>query len=47
MERLRALEDLGVGHFGLYLQHDAKDATLASYGEHVLPAVRRREAARA
>ena len=47
VERLRALEDLGVGHFGLYLQHDAKDATLASYGEHVLPAVRQRQAARA
>jgi probable F420-dependent oxidoreductase len=42
VERLRELADLGVGHFALYLQHDAKDATLASYGEHVIPAVNHR-----
>jgi probable F420-dependent oxidoreductase len=44
--RLHELEDLGVGHFGLYLQHDAKDATLAAYGEHVIPAVNERQAAK-
>jgi probable F420-dependent oxidoreductase len=37
--RLRELADLGVGHFGLYLQHDAQDATLASYGDAVIPRV--------
>ena len=44
--RLHALEDLGVGHFGLYLQHDAKDATLAAYGAHVIPAVTQGQAAK-
>ncbi len=43
--RLRELEGLGVGHFALYLQHDANDATLAGYGEHVIPAVTRGPAA--
>jgi probable F420-dependent oxidoreductase len=44
--RLHELEDLGVDQFALYLQHDAKDATLSSYGEHVIPAVNAREAAK-
>jgi probable F420-dependent oxidoreductase len=39
VERLKELAGLGVGHFGLYLQHDAQDATLASYGNEVIPAV--------
>ena len=33
------LRDLGVDQFALYLQHDAKDATLSSYGGRVIPAV--------
>ena len=37
--RLRELEGLGVDQFALYLQHDAKDETLAAYGEEVIPAV--------
>jgi probable F420-dependent oxidoreductase len=37
--KLQQLADLGVGHFGLYLQHDAQDATLSSFGEHVIPKV--------
>jgi probable F420-dependent oxidoreductase len=37
--KLRQLSELGVGHFGLYLQHDAQDATLAVFGEQVIPAV--------
>ena len=37
--RLQELAALGVGHFGLYLQHDAQDATLAAYGGQVIPAV--------
>jgi probable F420-dependent oxidoreductase len=44
--RLQELSGLGVDQFALYLQHDAKDATLASYGEHVIPAVNVHEAAK-
>ena len=40
LERLRALRALGVDQFAIYLQHDAKDDTLAHYGEHVIPALR-------
>jgi probable F420-dependent oxidoreductase len=46
VERLMALRDLGVDQFALYLQHDAKDATLAAYGERVIPAINARTAAR-
>ena len=46
VERLQELSGLGVDQFALYLQHDAKDATLASYGEHVIPAVNVHEAAK-
>ncbi|MCW2526395.1 MAG: family class F420-dependent oxidoreductase [Pseudonocardiales bacterium] len=44
--RLNQLQELGVDQFALYLQHDAKDATLAAYGEKVMPAVKTRIAAR-
>jgi probable F420-dependent oxidoreductase len=37
--RLRELADLGVDQFAIYLQHDAKEQTLAAYGETVIPAV--------
>jgi probable F420-dependent oxidoreductase len=37
--RLAELAALGVDHYGLYLQHDAQDATLAAYGAQVIPAV--------
>jgi probable F420-dependent oxidoreductase len=47
VERLRELQGLGVDQFALYLQHDAKDATLAAYGEQVIPAVNTRIAATA
>ena len=40
LDRLRALQALGVDQFAVYLQHDAKDHTLAQYGEHVIPALR-------
>jgi len=39
--RLEELAALGVDHFALYLQHDAKDATLGHYGERIIPAVGR------
>jgi probable F420-dependent oxidoreductase len=44
--RLRELEGLGVDQFSVYLQHDAKDATLAAYGERVMPQIRVRGAAK-
>jgi probable F420-dependent oxidoreductase len=37
--RLNALGELGVDQFALYLQHDAKDATLTAYGDRIIPAV--------
>jgi probable F420-dependent oxidoreductase len=40
--RLVELANLGVGHFGLYLQHDAQDATMAAYGTEVIPFVNER-----
>ena len=44
--RLQELEALGVDQFALYLQHDAKDATLQAFGEHVIPFVDERVAAK-
>ena len=37
--RLEELRDLGVDQFAIYLQHDAKSATLESYGETIIPAM--------
>jgi probable F420-dependent oxidoreductase len=39
ISRLEQLRQLGVHQFAVYLQHDAKDATLQAYGEHVIPAL--------
>jgi probable F420-dependent oxidoreductase len=39
LERLRELTKLGVDQFAVYLQHDAKQATLEAYGEQVMPAL--------
>jgi len=39
VRRLQELSDLGVDQFAVYLQHDAKDATLQAYGEHVIPRI--------
>ena len=41
------LRALGVDQFAVYLQHDAKDATLQAYGEQVLPALAEHVVARA
>jgi probable F420-dependent oxidoreductase len=38
LSRLAELKELGVDQFALYLQHDAKEETLASYGKDVIPA---------
>ena len=43
--RLHELSALGVDQFAVYLQHDAKDATLTAYGERIIPAVNPRIAA--
>jgi probable F420-dependent oxidoreductase len=40
LERLAVLEGLGVDQFAIYLQHDAKDETLAEYGQRVIPRFR-------
>ena len=37
--RVQELAALGVDQFAIYLQHDAKEATLQAYGEHVIPAL--------
>ena len=37
--KLRQLEELGVDQFSIYLQHDAKEPTLLSYAEQVMPAM--------
>ena len=39
VRRLDDLRQLGVDQFAVYLQHDAKDATLQAYGEQVIPAL--------
>ncbi|GAB2631649.1 TIGR03842 family LLM class F420-dependent oxidoreductase [Nocardia goodfellowii] len=39
LARLRELEKLGVDQFAVYLQHDAKSATLEAYGESILPRI--------
>ncbi|MBO9553707.1 TIGR03842 family LLM class F420-dependent oxidoreductase [Cellulomonas sp.] len=39
VEKLRALEELGVTQFAGYLQHDNKEETLRLYGERVIPAM--------
>lgn len=39
--KLRELEGLGATQFNIYLMHDAQDATLDAYGEHVIPALSR------
>jgi probable F420-dependent oxidoreductase len=46
VQRLQELQALGVDQFAVYLQHDAKDATLADYGEKVLPHIVERAAAK-
>ena len=39
IEKLSMLKDMGVDHFGLYLMHDEKEATLQAYGDTVIPAM--------
>ncbi|NXY98228.1 TIGR03842 family LLM class F420-dependent oxidoreductase [Streptomyces sp. BR123] len=37
VEKLRALRALGVDQFAVYDMHDAKEATIDAYGQHVIP----------
>jgi probable F420-dependent oxidoreductase len=46
LERLSALQALGVDQFAIYLQHDGKDQTLTQYGEHIIPALNEQALAR-
>ncbi|RZT27951.1 methylenetetrahydromethanopterin reductase [Kribbella sp. VKM Ac-2569] len=39
LARLAELKELGVDQFAVYLQHDAKEETLAAYGKDIIPAV--------
>ncbi|HWC20685.1 MAG TPA: TIGR03842 family LLM class F420-dependent oxidoreductase [Flexivirga sp.] len=39
IKRIEELRDLGVDQFSVYLQHDDKEHTLASYADHVIPQV--------
>ncbi|MEU4195080.1 TIGR03842 family LLM class F420-dependent oxidoreductase [Kribbella sp. NPDC026611] len=38
LARLEELKQLGVDQFAVYLQHDAKEETLAAYGKDIIPA---------
>jgi probable F420-dependent oxidoreductase len=40
LKRLTELRDLGVDQFAVYLQHDAKESTLAAYGSQIIPSLR-------
>lgn len=40
LKRLNELRDLGVDQFAVYLQHDAKEQTLAAYGSQIIPSLR-------
>lgn len=40
IDKLRALQAIGVDQFAGYLQHDNKEETLRVYGERVIPALR-------
>ena len=39
--KLQLLRDLGMDHFGVYLMHDDREATLNAYGRTVIPEVNR------
>jgi probable F420-dependent oxidoreductase len=47
VERLKELEALGVDQFDIYLQHDAKESTLAAYGNGIMTALHEHVAAKA
>ena len=46
IRRLNELKALGVDQFSIYLQHDDMDGTLAAYGDHVIPGIADKVAAK-
>jgi probable F420-dependent oxidoreductase len=40
IEKLRALKDLGVDQFAIYLQHDAQVETLRAYEQQIMPVIK-------
>ncbi|MCF2532350.1 TIGR03842 family LLM class F420-dependent oxidoreductase [Yinghuangia soli] len=36
-QRLMELRELGVDQFAVYAMHDARESTIAAYGEHIIP----------
>ncbi len=46
LARLNELRDLGVDQFAIYLQHDDKDRTMATYGEKIIPLMTERAKAK-
>jgi probable F420-dependent oxidoreductase len=40
LAKLAALRDLGVDQFAIYDMHDAKEAVIDAYGEHIIPVMR-------
>lgn len=47
IEKLKALQEIGVDQFAVYLQHDNKEETLRVYGESIMPALREHVTAKA
>lgn len=41
LDKLRALERLGVDQFAIYAMHDAKDAVVDSYGTDIIPVLKK------
>jgi len=39
VKKLELLREAGVGHFAVYAMHDAVDAVVDAYGEHVVPSL--------
>jgi alkanesulfonate monooxygenase SsuD/methylene tetrahydromethanopterin reductase-like flavin-dependent oxidoreductase (luciferase family) len=40
VEKLKALHEIGVDQFSVYLQHDNKEETMRVYGESIMPHLR-------
>jgi len=47
IEKLKALQEIGVDQFAIYLQHDNKEETMRVYGETVMPPLREHVTAKA
>lgn len=47
IEKLKALQEIGVDQFSVYLQHDNKEETMRIYGESIMPKLREHVTAKA